>query len=129
LAPTMPSVQEALTQGVPAISDHGTKQVTGLAELALEADDYYFAPTYLQGGSGQALTLTVNNHSGTLHNLSIPDLQIDRDLPPQGKAKVQITFPFLGSMRFFCKIHAAMGMNGELRIGSTIPESQAGSRN
>jgi YVTN family beta-propeller protein len=129
LAPATPSTQEALKQGMPAVSDHGTKQVTGLVEVTLEADDYYFAPTYLQGESGQALTLTVKNASGTLHNLSVPDLQIDQDLSPQGKAKVQITLPSSGRMRFFCKIHAAMGMTGELHVGSATLQSRNGSRN
>jgi YVTN family beta-propeller protein len=125
LAPVTPSTQEALSQGVPAVSDHGTKQVAGLVEVALEADEYYFAPTYLQGESGQALTLTVKNRLGTLHNLSIPNLQIDQDLPPQGEAKVRIAFPASGSMRFFCKIHAAMGMNGELRTGRALSQTKA----
>jgi YVTN family beta-propeller protein len=129
LAPTTPSAQEALTQSAPTASDHGTKQVTGLVEVALEADDYYFAPTYLQGEPGQALTLTVENESGTLHNLSIPELQIDQDIPPQATAKVQVTFPSSGTVRFFCKLHAAMGMIGELRAGSAISQTRGDPRN
>ena len=96
--------------------------------MALESGDYYFAPTYLHGGPGQALTLAVENEAGMLHNLSIPDLQIDQDIPPQGKAKVQITFPSSGTTRFFCKIHAAMGMNGELRAGSAISQTRGDPR-
>jgi YVTN family beta-propeller protein len=129
LGPSTPSAQDVLTGGAPAAWDHGTKQVAGLMEVALEADDYYFAPTYLQGEPGQALTLTVENESGTLHNLSIPDLRIDQDLLPQGKMQVKITFPSTGSLRFFCKLHDAIGMNGELRIGRAISQSPGGSRN
>jgi plastocyanin len=95
--------------------------VTGLAEISLEADDYYFAPTFLHGEPGQALTLAVENPSGTLHNLSIPELQIDQDIPPRATAKVQVTFPSSGTVRFSCKLHAAMGMNGELRAGVPYP--------
>jgi YVTN family beta-propeller protein len=127
-APATRPAQAASSQGMPVASDHGTKQVAGLAELELEADDYYFAPTYLQGEPGQVLTLTVENESGTLHNLSIPDLHIDHDLPPQGKANVQITFPASGTVRFFCKIHAAMGMTGELRTAGSLSQSQGGPR-
>ena len=79
LVPTRSSTEASLAQGVPAASDLRTRQVTGPAEMALEAGDYYFAPTYLHGGPGQALTLTVENEAGMLHNLSIPDLQIDQD--------------------------------------------------
>jgi YVTN family beta-propeller protein len=120
-APVKPHAEGSPTQSMTAFSDHGTKDVNGLAELELEADDYYFAPTFLRGAPGQQLTLEVENESGTLHNLSIPELHIDQDIPPQGKAKVQITFPSSGTLRFFCKIHAAMGMNGELRAGDIAP--------
>ena len=124
----MPSAEDLFTQGVPAVSDHGTTEVAGLAEIALEADDYYFAPTFLHGKPGQPLTLAVENESGTLHNLSISELQIDQDIPPKGKAKVQVTFPSSGTVRFFCKLHAAMGMNGELRAGSAISQTKASAR-
>jgi YVTN family beta-propeller protein len=123
-APIRPSTEGSFTQGVPSVSDHGTKKVTGLAEISLEADDYYFAPTFLHGEPGQPLTLAVENPSGTLHNLSIPELQIDQDIPPKATAKVQVTFPSSGTVRFFCKLHAAMGMNGELRAGAPFPRPQ-----
>jgi hypothetical protein len=48
---------------------------------------------FLHGEPGQPLTLAVENESGTLHNLSISELQIDQDIPPQATAKVQVTFP------------------------------------
>lgn len=129
LAPSRPSAEAFFTQGVPAVSDHGTTEVAGLAEIALEADDYYFAPTFLHGKPGQPLTLAVENESGTLHNLSISELKIDQDLPPQATAKVQVTFPPSGTMRFFCKLHAALGMNGELRVGSAVSQTSGGPRN
>jgi YVTN family beta-propeller protein len=125
--PPRPSADASFTQGVPVISDHGTKAVAGLVEIALEADDYYFAPTFLHGEPGQPLTLAVENKSGALHNLSIPALQIDQDIPPQARAMVQVTLPSSGTMRFFCKLHAAMGMNGELQAGSAISRIKAGS--
>ena len=128
LAPSSPSAQISFTEGVPVISDHGTKAVAGLVEIALEADDYYFAPTFLHGEPGQSLSLAVENKSGTLHNLSIPELQIDQDVPPQARAKVPVTFPPSGTMRFYCKLHAAMGMNGELQAGSAISRIKAGPR-
>jgi YVTN family beta-propeller protein len=128
-APTGPSAEAAFTPDAPPVSDHGTKEVTGLMEIAVEADDYYFAPTFLHGEPGQPLTLVVENESGTLHNLSIPELQIDQDLPPQARARVQVTLPSSGTVRFFCKLHAAMGMNGELRAGSAISQTRAGPRN
>src|SRR2546430_3792288 len=129
LAPIRPSAEESFTQGVPVVSDHRTAAMAGLVEMALEADDYYFAPTFLHGEPGQPLTLAVENESGTLHNLSISELQIDQDIPPQTTAKVQVTFPSSGTMRFFCKLHAALGMNGQLRAGSAISQTKGGPRN
>ena len=80
------------------------------------------------GEPGQPLTLAVENGSGTLHNLSIPELQIDQDIPPRARAKVQVTFPSSGTVRFFCKLHAAMDMNGELRVGNA-PQTKSGPGN
>jgi len=100
-----------------AYADHGTRDVTGRREVHLEADDYYFKPTFLRGTPGQTVTLEVENESGTLHNLSIPGLGIDRDLPPRAKLKLTATFPASGTLAFHCKLHQALGMNGQLRAG------------
>jgi YVTN family beta-propeller protein len=103
-------------------ADHGTKDVKGQTELELEADDYYFAPTFLRGTPGQTLTLEIENESGTLHNLSIPALHLDKDIPPKGKMHIQVTMPQSGAVHFFCKFHTAMGMNGELLAGDATPQ-------
>jgi hypothetical protein len=36
--------------------------------MELAAEDYYFAPTFLQGEPGQTLMLEIENASGALHN-------------------------------------------------------------
>lgn len=102
-------------------SDHGSRDVTGQAELELEADDYYFEPTFVRGAPGQTIRLEVDNESGTLHNLSIPSQRIDADLAPHGKAEVEVTIPQDGTVRFFCKFHEALGMNGALLAGDAPP--------
>ena len=68
------------------------------------------------------MKLEVENESGTLHNISVPGLQIDRDIPPHGTAEIEVAFPQSGAMRFFCKFHAALGMNGELLAGDAPPQ-------
>jgi plastocyanin len=95
----------------------------------LEADDYSFAPTFRHGAPGQPSTLAVENESGTLHNLSITELQIDQDIPPKAKVRGQVTFPSSGTVRFFCKLLAGMGMNGELRAGRAISQISGSPRN
>jgi YVTN family beta-propeller protein len=113
---------QVIKLGALTFADHGTKDVKGQAELDLEADDYYFAPTFLRGEPGQKLTLEIENESGTLHNISLPEQHIDKDIPPKGKVKVEVTIPPSGVAHFFCKFHGALGMNGELLAGDATPQ-------
>ena len=97
------------------------KDVTGLAELDLEVDEYYFEPAFLRGTPGQKLKLEIENESNTLHSFSIPEQKLDMDIPPKGKVVVEVTFPPSGVVRFFCKFHSELGMNGELLSGDAVP--------
>ena len=101
-----------------AYADHGSRDVSGRRDVHLEADDYYFKPTFLKGKPGQTVTLEVENESGTLHNLTVPELGIDRDLAPRSKMKLAVTFPASGVIAFHCKLHQALGMAGQLQTGS-----------
>src|SRR5437879_9368616 len=107
----------SITLGGVTYDNHGTKDVRNLSKLELEADDYYFSPTFLRGRPGQKLTLLVESEASTLHNISIPALGIDRNIPPKGKVEVNVTFPSSGVLAFFCKFHGALGMNGQLLTG------------
>ena len=98
-------------------ADHGTKDVRKLSKLELEADDYYFGPTFLRGNPGQKLTLMMENEASTLHNITIPSLGIDKDIPPKGKVRVDVTFPASGVLTFSCKFHGPLGMAGMLKTG------------
>ena len=113
----------SITLGDLTFSNHGTKEVKGQGELDLEADNYYFEPTFLRGTPGQKLNVEIENESGTLHNFSIPDQHLDVNIPPKGKVIVEITFPSSGVVRFFCKFHSAKGMNGELLTGDAKPQA------
>jgi YVTN family beta-propeller protein len=116
-APTAP----ASTHGTMTISDHGTLEVKGQTMVELEADEYYFKPTFLQGTPGQWLQLEIENESGTLHNISLPEQHLDLDIPPRGKVTAEVVFPASGTVRFFCKFHEALGMHGALRVGDAPP--------
>ncbi len=111
------------------ISDHGTLEVKGQTAVELEADEYYFKPTFLQGTPGQRLKLEIENESGTLHNISLPEQHLDMDIPPKGKVTVEVVFPASGAVRFFCKFHEALGMHGALRVGDAAqPAASTGAR-
>jgi YVTN family beta-propeller protein len=117
------------TQGTMTISDYGTLEVAGQTTLELEADEYYFKPTFLQGTPGQRLQLEIENESGTLHNISLPEQHLDVDIPPKGKVTVAVVFPTSGAVRFFCKFHEALGMHGALRVGDALrPAVSTGAR-
>jgi plastocyanin len=118
-----PSKGRSLTLGDLTFSDRGTKDAKGKGALDLEADNYYFAPTFLRGTPGQKLKLEIGNESSTLHNFSIPEQNIDVDIPRKGKVVVEVTFPSSGAVRYFCKFHSTRGMNGELLTGDAKPQA------
>ncbi len=98
-----------------AASDQGTKDVQNQTTLAMQVNDYYFTPPILRGRPGQKVRLEIENASGTLHNFSIPGQKLDKDIPPRERVVAEVTFPQTEVVRFFCKFHSALGMNGELR--------------
>lgn len=110
-----------LTLGDLSVNDQGTKDVTGVSKVTIEADDFYFSPTFLKGTAGQTLTLEIENESNTLHNISGPSVSLDKDIPAKGKVEVNVTFAQSGVMLFRCKYHAGQGMNGELLTGAAAP--------
>jgi YVTN family beta-propeller protein len=116
-----PGKSKSITLGGVAYADHGTKDARNLSKQELEADDYYFSPTFLRGRPGQTLTLLVENEAGTLHNVSIPALGIDKDIPPKGKVQVDVTFPASGTLALSCKFHGPLGMNGQLLTADAGP--------
>jgi plastocyanin len=95
--------------------DHGMKDVSGESEVEVEADDYYFEPTILEGKPGQKLTLEVENEGEAEHNLTIEKQGIDKDLPAGEKATVEVTFPASGTVAFYCKYHTSQNMAGALK--------------
>ena len=120
---TMQAQASAPSSGAQSMTfnDHGTVDVRGKGEVDVEADDGYFEPTFLRGSPGQTLKLVVENESSALHNVSIPGLGVDTNVPPHASAEIEVTFPQSGSTTFFCKFHTALGMNGALLVGDATP--------
>jgi YVTN family beta-propeller protein len=117
-----------LKLGSLTFADHGTKDVSGQAAVEVEADDYYFSPTFIRGVPGQTLTLEIENESSTMHNLSVPGQAVDRDVPPKQTVRVDVVFPASGVVAFHCKFHSALGMNGELLAGEAAPQALSQNR-
>ena len=104
---------KTVTIGGMSFADHGTRDVGTLRVVKMEADDYYFGPTFLRGKPGQRLRLRIENESGTLHNITIAG-QLDRDILPKKTIEVDVTIPDSGTLVFSCKFHGPLGMNGQL---------------
>jgi len=105
---------KTVTIGGVAFTDHGTRDVTALRVVKMEADDYYFGPTFLRGKPGQQLRLRIENESGTLHNITIAAQHIDRDILPKKTIELDVVVPASGTVVFSCKFHGPLGMNGQL---------------
>jgi plastocyanin len=106
-------------EGTPA-NDHGTKEVSGTAEV--EMGDRYFEPTILVGAPGSKIKLNLVNNGDLEHNIAadLPQVeaafQLDQDVRSGGgTATVEVTFPKSGDQLFFCKYHEGDGMVGVLR--------------
>ncbi|HXF71927.1 MAG TPA: cupredoxin domain-containing protein [Actinomycetota bacterium] len=107
----------ALTIGGEEANDHGSRDVSGETEVRLEADDFYFEPTVLEGSAGQQLTIEVENEGNATHTFTIDEQGIDEELSPGGSATVTVTFPDSGQVVFYCRFHRTQGMLGALEVG------------
>jgi plastocyanin len=99
------------------IVSHGQIDVGGQTAEDVDVRNYYFDPTVLSGSGGQTLTITIHNAGTTTHNFSLPQQQIDQDVPVGQTAKVTVTFPANGEIVFFCRFHRSLGMLGALKAG------------
>jgi YVTN family beta-propeller protein len=97
-----------------AYTDHGTRDISAQRVVKMEADDYYFGPTFLRGTPGQRVRLRIENESGTLHNITIAGQHVDRDILPKQTIEVDVTVPVSGAEAFMCKFHGPLGMKGQL---------------
>jgi len=105
---------KAVTIAGVAYTDHGTRDISTQGVVKMEADDYYFGPTFLRGKPGQRVRLRIENESSTLHNITIPGQQVDRDILPKQTIEVDVTVPASGAVAFMCKFHGPVGMNGQI---------------
>jgi plastocyanin len=109
-----------ITIGSDQANDHGTQDATGKTTFEIGADNdssgYYFNPTILQGSAGQSITLEIKNNGSVLHNFSITSMNVNINIEPGASQEVKVTFPQTGTVEYFCSIHHALGMAGELSV-------------
>jgi len=97
------------------VTDHGSADVSGKgakATLDLEADDFYFGPTFVKAAAGQVVTVTVKNEGKATHTFTVDGSGVDQQLAPDTKATIEVTMPASGFVNYYCRFHRGQGMQG-----------------
>jgi plastocyanin len=107
------------------VNAKGTKDISGKssATLELEADDYYFNPTFIKLAPGEKVTLTVKNEGDSTHTFTSDALNVDKQVSSGKSKKITVTIPSSGSaFQFHCDFHQSMGMKGAFytKAGATL---------
>ena len=96
-----------------SVNDKGTKTVSG-SSIEVEADDFYFKPTFVDAKPGTKLTIELHNEGKNTHTFTIDSASVDKQLAAGEKANVQVTVPSSGNLNFYCRFHRGSGMQGEI---------------
>ena len=96
------------------VKDRGAAAATG-STLAIEAGDFFFAPTCETSVQPGTITMVVKNTGQALHNVSIAAQNIDMDVAPGETITVQVKLD-KDAVPYLCKYHRTSGM-----VGSLIP--------
>jgi plastocyanin len=93
----------------------GTKDISSksAASIDIEADDFYFGPTFVKVKPGEKVTVELENEGNASHTFTSGSLNIDEQVAAGKKAKFTITVPSdATAFRFSCTFHESMGMQG-----------------
>jgi plastocyanin len=99
------------------VNNHGEKDVKAGDSIEMEADDFYFGPTFLKGPAGAAVKLELHNEGKEAHTFTIDSANIDQRLDPDASATVDVTMPASGVVVYYCQFHRDDGMQGALFTG------------
>lgn len=97
------------------VTNKGTKDISSAGastELDLEADDFYFKPTFIKAAPGQNVEVRIENEGGATHTFTAPSVNVDQEVASGKGATVGITIPASGNVAFFCRFHRSSGMQG-----------------
>lgn len=96
------------------VTDHGVIDLSGsdTVELDLTVGDSFFDPTFVKVDPGAEVTVHLTNDGSLDHTFTIDSLSVDQQLEPGEQEDVTFTMPDNGAVRFYCRFHASMGMQG-----------------
>jgi len=95
-------------------NNHGTR--TAKNDMTVEADDYYFSPTFITATAGQKFTVQLKNDGTARHTFTSPVNGLDLELAPGATRTVTLTAPPTGSVEFHCRFHQSQGMQGAVYV-------------
>jgi plastocyanin len=110
-------------------NQHASTDVSGKganAEVELEADDFYFSPTFVKAAAGQAVKVNIANQGKATHTFTVAG-SVDEQLAPGAKKTVTVTAPANGVLVYFCRFHQSRGMQGALYLHAGDAQSSSGS--
>lgn len=97
------------------VNNEGTEDLTSQAmsiQFSIEADDFYFKPTFIKATPGASVNIEVENEGDTSHTFTIEDLDVDEQVAVGQKSETTFTLPSSGVVNFVCTIHVGQGMQG-----------------
>jgi plastocyanin len=95
------------------VSDHGTRSAKANKIVVVQRNDY-FIPTFVKAEPGTTLTVTIKNQGTQEHTFTVPGQPVDADLTPGKKLTVLVVVPSTGALRFYCRFHGPLGMQGAI---------------
>jgi plastocyanin len=109
-------------------TNKGTKDLSG-SEIEIEADDFYFSPTFIKGGTpGATVTVKLKNDGKNPHTFTSTALGVDEQVNVGESKDVTITLPQSGATEFHCRFHQSNGMQGSFffKDGDTVVGASPG---
>jgi plastocyanin len=93
-----------------------TERAANLAQHAVTARDFSFAPNQLINLVNDPATVVVTNSGAAPHTFTIQGLVDSGSIAPGQSRTVQFTPTTAGDLTFFCTIHGQNVMNGRISI-------------
>jgi plastocyanin len=109
------------------VNDHGSVDLAGKTAADVEADNFYFNPTFIKAAPGSTVKVSLRNEGSATHTFTVAGTTIDQTLAPGAKASVSVTLPASGALAFYCRFHKGQGMQGAFygRAGDTVAPGAA----
>jgi plastocyanin len=102
-----------------------TEAGEGPAEVAMTLGDFNFTPASLTVRPGQTVNVNVRNGGQAPHTFTIDGVTDSTRMNAGESKSISFTAPASGTLTYYCTVHTAERMKGQLTIsptGSTQPQ-------